>query len=363
MSINLMELAKNAISKQVMGKIGSVLGQDEKATSGALGAALPAILGGLMNKANTPQGASELNKMLDDHDGGLLDNLDDIFSKQDEQDSLVKSGGDLLGSIFGGKQNSMFDSIAGALGMKSGLIGSLLSMLAPVVMGVLGKQKKSLGFDDSGLASLLMDQKQHLKNVDAGLMDQLGFGNLLGSGVDTAKGAAGAVGGAVAGVAGDAAVGAGESAGRAVDATGESAPVTESGVGSMLRILLPLILIAALIYFIYSMTTGNRGPTAKKVTADLTIQLDSVSASIGEIQDEDTARAAVEKINSASSMIEEMGLNEMPTDIQDSLNEPISGFLDKLKGLLETAYQLPGVRDILEPTMNSVKAKLLPFAG
>ena len=50
MAVDLMEMVKGAVSKQIMGQIGGMLGTDESKTSSAFETIAGSILGGLMKK-------------------------------------------------------------------------------------------------------------------------------------------------------------------------------------------------------------------------------------------------------------------------------------------------------------------------
>ena len=53
MSVNIMDLVKGAVSNQVMGQIGGLLGTDAKKTPSLFETAAGSILGGLMKKGST----------------------------------------------------------------------------------------------------------------------------------------------------------------------------------------------------------------------------------------------------------------------------------------------------------------------
>ena len=76
------------------------------------------------------------------------------------QQALVDQGTNTLSSLFG---NSTLNSLSGALGRFAGTgegqAKSLLAMVAPIAMGVLGDQQKSQGLDAKGLTNLLTSQR------------------------------------------------------------------------------------------------------------------------------------------------------------------------------------------------------------
>ena len=58
--MNIMDMVKGAVTDQVMGQIGGMLGMsDNKKTSSILDTAMGSILGGMMNKSSSQEGAKQ----------------------------------------------------------------------------------------------------------------------------------------------------------------------------------------------------------------------------------------------------------------------------------------------------------------
>ena len=248
MSVNILDLVKGAVSDQIMSQIGGLLGQsDSKRTSSMFETAIQSILGGMMKKSSTPAGAQDILRAVQDQDDGLMDKLGDFLGGGGRESELEDAGNGVLDMVFGNHRDGLFGSIAKFLGLDDSIMRKLMTLAAPIVMGVIGKQVKNSALDAVGLGSLLDSQKQHLSgSMPAGLTSALGFGDFLGSGVDAVKDASGAVAGdagrAVAGAAGKAAM---NTAGDAVDAG-----------GSLLKFLVPLLLLGALAFLGYTIITG-----------------------------------------------------------------------------------------------------------
>ncbi len=70
-------------------------------------------------------------------------------------------------------------AVAAAVGQETGLskqqTGNLLTTLAPLLMGALGKTKQEQGLDASGLAGMLAGESKQIQQSASG-----GLGNLLG---------------------------------------------------------------------------------------------------------------------------------------------------------------------------------------
>ncbi len=165
-----------------LGAISSFLGESESATKSGLGAALPAILGSVINKGSTTEGASSLLNMIknDNHDGGILDNLSGLLGGGGSAvTSLLGGGSNLLTTLLGDKIGGIANLIGSLSGLKSGSVSSLLSMAAPLVMGAIGKQATSQGLNASGLMSMLGGQSDFVKAaLPTGMGSLLGFANM-----------------------------------------------------------------------------------------------------------------------------------------------------------------------------------------
>ena len=250
MTMNLLDILKGYFTNELVGKIGNFLGENESNTRSAVEQVLPTLLGGLIAKSSTPAGANSLINMLNDrtHDGNILGDLMGIFGGGDKSNAFMRMGSSVLGNIFGDKVGGIVDLIAGGSGLRKESSANLLSFLAPIVLGLLGKSKKDQGLNASGLLSLILGQGAFLKNVlPAGLGSVLGFSGGIDSLVKTAysnlSGSYKLEGADLS------SSGTNNSSYRAeTTATGSN---NNNGGGGMgwLKWLLPLLLLAALLYF------------------------------------------------------------------------------------------------------------------
>lgn len=136
-------------------QIGNQLGLDPQQATGAIAAALPMLLGGLTRNSASPQGASSLLTALDrDHDGSVLDDLAGFL-----QQGTGGAGGGILGHVFGDRQSGVADALGKVSGIDARSAGSLLAMLAPLVMGALGRAQRGGDLDAGGLTDLLGRQR------------------------------------------------------------------------------------------------------------------------------------------------------------------------------------------------------------
>lgn len=224
--MNLLETIMGQLGPGTIGKISGLLGENADKTKSAIGAAVPALMGQVANKASTKEGASELFDMIGDNDGSQ-----DFSSMLDNKDALMNSGSGMLSGLMGGGSSGLGSMLGKFTGMGGGSMTSLMGMIAPLIMGTLGKAKSTMGLNASSMAGLLSDQSESFKAaLPSGLADQMGslnLGNLGGS----IKGAAGNVAGGVKDAAGSVVSGAGNLASKGVDGVKSGAGAVGGAVG------------------------------------------------------------------------------------------------------------------------------------
>ena len=187
MATNLMEMIQSQFTPEMLQQLSTVVGERPATTQKAVEGAIPTLLAGLANLASTGDGATQLANLLNQGNyGSLLTNFASLLGDGNATQGLISSGLDIVRTLFGGKSSAVIDWLASFCGIKSASASSLLSLVAPVVLGVLGKERTAQGLGTAGLTSLLLGQKDHIARVaPAGLASVLGMGNLanLGAGL------------------------------------------------------------------------------------------------------------------------------------------------------------------------------------
>lgn len=159
-----------------LSQIAGALGADEGQAGDAVAMALPALLGGMAKNAQSADGANALAGALDKHDDGVFGQLTDLLGSQD--------GSKILGHVLGNKTEATQQRIAGGSGLDVGSVAKLLPMLAPLVMGYLGKQKKDQGLGASDLAGALQNERQQTEAKAPGLGGLAAILDTDGDGLD-----------------------------------------------------------------------------------------------------------------------------------------------------------------------------------
>jgi len=75
-------------------------------------------------------------------------------SRQPENTSMLNGAG-ILKHLLGGSQNQVVEMLGKATGLHKSQAGQMLMSLAPVVMGMLGRQKRVNNLNENSLADLI----------------------------------------------------------------------------------------------------------------------------------------------------------------------------------------------------------------
>lgn len=183
MSVNLLSLFNDTISSELSAKAGKFLGESTANTDTALITILPAILGGLVHKGSSPEGASGLLEFMDKEsiDGSLLEKSVEFLDGGKNTHKLLDTGESYLDEIF--EKKTQIKSIVSLLTSRASLgqssSSSIFKMTAPFFLHLLASHVKKESLDANGLAKLLDEQKNHLKlAAPSGLLDKLGLASL-----------------------------------------------------------------------------------------------------------------------------------------------------------------------------------------
>jgi hypothetical protein len=166
--MSLLDMLQQRLGGDAVNQISSRLGTDPANTRTAIAAALPMLVGALARNAQDPGKAGALANALGRHDGSVLDDVAGYLGRGDTGD-----GDGILGHVLGGKKATVQTGLGQAAGLDPAKAGTLLAMLAPLVMGALGKAQREKGLDTGGLAGMLGSEQQRAADAAPGVMGML----------------------------------------------------------------------------------------------------------------------------------------------------------------------------------------------
>jgi hypothetical protein len=184
MSENLVSAISRVLTPEIVGKMASASGLDRGTTQSALNAFVPAILSGLGDVAAKPGGARQIADAIADQPVGTLSNLAATLTGQTSDGD----GGILSSLLGGGVLNTLVSTLSRFAGIGEGSARTLMGLLTPVILGVLGREQRAHGLEASGIARMLMGQKGEIDAaMPAGLSDLLSSRVRLHEGAETSR--------------------------------------------------------------------------------------------------------------------------------------------------------------------------------
>lgn len=336
-------LAGPAVISAVAGK----LGENESGVAKAIGALVPTILSGMVDKVGSEEGLGSLFGTLSAPEtGGFLNDLGGLVGGGNlaQGDPRDVAGG-LIGSMFGDKVGSILGAVASLAGFsEKGSAGGLLGLAGPLVMGFLGKKIAAEGLSAIGLKDLLLGQKDEVYGavppVIAGLI-----------GVSPA---------AAAPVAASAA---------AVTATATAAPAAAGSVG-WLKWIIPVIAIGALGWWL--LRADKVGPIseddhviAAHDNADISARVgaDDLAEDHADVLEtvDNTASTALDDtvVEHAGDTVEEVVVEAVPEDTADVLADAVGADAAEAAVEVDLSSVVPGLD--LTAFSDGVEGKLVRF--
>jgi len=357
MAANLVSVVMRFLTPDMIGRIANGLGLDSNKVQSAISAGVPGLLAGLSGVAATPGGPQKLVEAAK-QETGMPANLSDMLGGSG-QSSLMARGSQLLGSLLGARDQSVLTEAIGRFtGLGQGNSTSLLGMLAPLVMGTVAQQPGSL--NPNGMANLFASQKN---NIAAALPS--GFSNLLGG-----TGLLDSLGGAArdaAGVASQTARTAGSAAYTARDA-GQHAV---SGTAAKWLWLIPAAAVVAALAFWLNGPVQQPTPQHVASAQDLTVggvdvgkqttdNLSNLRTTLSGVTDVASAKAALPKLQEVTGQIDKTGamMGSLSADQRQGIANIVNPAMPAVNQLFDKVLAIPGVDEVLKPTIDSVKAKL-----
>lgn len=173
------EMLANQLDERTIQQISAQLGVDDQRTQQAINAAVPLLLGALGRNAaaNNTEAQSLTNALQRDHQGSILDNIPAAVTDT----TTLQDGSAILGHVLGAKRDNVETGISKVSGLDQNSTGQLLTMLAPVVMGALGKMQQQQNLDAGGVTNLLDKERQETEPALGGfarLLDLDGDGEI-----------------------------------------------------------------------------------------------------------------------------------------------------------------------------------------
>jgi hypothetical protein len=341
--MNIVEAIKDQLSADLLGKLSSVIGTGEATTTKAVSGAVPTILSVLASIASSAGGADRLIGALRKFDAGSLGNLAEGLRSGNVK-AVEEKGGDLLGSLLGGGAlTSMVNILSQFTGLGSGSTKSLLSLIAPLVVGVISNHFKNVPLNPQALTSFFEEQKP---NITRAMPAGLSLPNLQGL----------------------------------TSAAGAEAAKVASGLPAWVLPAIAVGVVALLGWWFLSQQpaqapVGEPGPVADSVgpptakaslpdspdfVRELTKVYSTATETLTKVKDVPSAEAAVSDLKGLGSTLERITplFDNLPETAKAAVAALQTKNLDPLKALIAKVLAITGVSEKLKPILDDLLARL-----
>jgi hypothetical protein len=164
-----LEMLEERLNDDVVDRISDRIGAEPDTTSSAIETAVPLLLTAIADNLNDQdQVRSLMTAVSKDHDGTILDDVPGYVSR-----ARSGAGAGILRHLLGPRRLTVERRLSQVTGLAGHKVGHLLTMLAPLVMGALGRAKRELGLNHRGLATVLTVEQEQLKQSAPGVMGRL----------------------------------------------------------------------------------------------------------------------------------------------------------------------------------------------
>ena len=356
-------LLTQLMTPDLVAKMAAAAGISDAASARkTMSGAVPAILSELVNLVSKPNGARQLSDVVAKQPQDLLENLAGMGGGLGQ---LINIGRSTLTSLFGGNTlGSLTSALSRYGGVSEGAVQSLLAMLTPMILGVLGRQAGA-GAGAGALAQLLMSHKDKIAgDIPPGLSDLLKSRDTAEEHVSASSAAPSRIS--------DAYRAPRSSVGDAAHAASSSGAAPASARWAYWA--LPAVAVGLLAwYFLGEERTPQpiaKGPsqsslpTAQGSISDTDVQrritaaLDSLDGTLKGAKD--SPLLALPQLQQTSGELDRLSemANRLPVESRERIAEGIKAAIARLKTALDNVDATPGATGDVKPVVAALRAKL-----
>ncbi len=188
--MNISSLFGMLMNKDALENLGGSVGANKDQVQKLINLGMPTIMKAMDRNAKSESGAQSLYDALKKHQDDDVEEMARNLNKVDTAD-----GSKILSHVFQDKQERVQTNLAQKTHMENNQVSTILSQLAPLVLGALGQQQKEQDVNVSNLSGFLDGATQQTgdsgimkiaeqlldRDKDGSVLDDVGrmFGNLF----------------------------------------------------------------------------------------------------------------------------------------------------------------------------------------
>jgi hypothetical protein len=378
MATDLIASIQRFLTPELIEKMADGLGYDRVTIGKAVAAGVPGILAALAGVADKPDGAQKISNIVR-QSSVSLDEIKDSLGSRTEQKGIADHGASVLSTLLGsGTMKTLSNAIGEYAGLGEGAGKSLLGLLVPLVLGVIGGKQRAGGLDAGGLANLLSGQKDAI-----GAALPTGFARQLsGTGLLDSIGSAWKSGTAAAS---DTAARAREGV-RTVysDHVPPTAEPSGAGFGPWAIAALAAAFVVGM-FWLFSgpgtdqvaqqdrpattLTEGRAVATAprdnRQITLQVTTTVDGLKSALQTMADAKATGTALPRLRDAAANVDQLSAMaaQLPASVKQQIAGQVAAALPQINQLCDRVLADPAVAEAARPMIEPIRAKLASLAS
>ena len=164
MATNLLETLKSTVGMELAEHSSNFFDEEQQNTRSAVNGTFAAILAGMIQRVSYDKGANDLHKILKKENVRDYD-IEDIFTRSPQTvNGMVNRGTHFLPSIYPGKFREATNTVASESSVKKVTSSKMMKICAPLMLNTIGKHVQENKLDVSGLKSYLNGQKSAVQS-------------------------------------------------------------------------------------------------------------------------------------------------------------------------------------------------------
>ena len=148
--MNISSLFGMLMNKEALESLGGSVGANKEQVEKLINLGMPTMMKAMERNTKTENGAQSLYNALREHQD---DNVEEMARNPDKVDKT--DGEKILNHVFEDKNERVQTTLAKQTNLVQNQVTTVLSQLAPLVMGTLGQQQKELDVNVSNLSKLM----------------------------------------------------------------------------------------------------------------------------------------------------------------------------------------------------------------
>lgn len=371
MSFNLVELVEDSFSNDAIDNIGLAIAASEDQVKAGIDIGSPYLLHTLSKISKNTMGAEALSRSLKIQDESVIEDLAEHFSGVKSK-MFANNGINTLNSLLGADgANELVIDIAAQTGMNQRSAHSFLGLLMPVVISVIKLKSRELGgVGSTALVEMLDGQTENIAKA----MPQDSYVPLTGKE-------------APAQMLNNEPVM--EQVKQDTLFIDESALLAQkqgqfSHGKTILIVLLPIMLFLGYVWFFsgsdkqsmqlpdlpdevssFMMDKSTDSPDLTVIPdypnqESLASVLNNIANLLKDIKDVETAKAIIPELDAEALRMKTIAdeMNKQPETIRLQATETIQQMLPELQSIVDSIYEIPQVKAIIEPAMDNIIEKM-----